>query len=314
MTTLKDAIEKVDFGQTIKLEKDETIDVNPCNLDVKNYSIDLNGKTLSTTEGFYTKEGGSVEISNGTLKVATSTKDNLALGEGSTLTMTDVTIEFNEQKGILFSGAGCRADLRNCTLLSTGLCVSTNANAYLYGKNVTLNAYNCNFGSETKKASAGVMLNVPGQYNIYNGKIYAEDQCVFNRCGDIYMEGVELNYYPYKETNSYMMKANDIWGQGNQAKLAPIVVGDWNTGYSYSASCTLVNVTVKVDNTGGNQYNGAKVFISEDGGEDSNYSATLTCDDTITWQVCNYSNESIKFGKVIVNGESKKQNDSNMLN
>lgn len=300
---LEEALSKIESNQTIKLSEDTNLSKNPSNI-TSDFSIDLDGHTLTMedTQSIYVKEGGNAKITNGTIIMNDGDySPSIQVFKGATLILQNVTIKSSENGkltyGVNIMGDNGRIDMKNCRIEAT-VGVSTNASSN-YGKDVIFNAYNCIIGNEEYTTETGIWLNVAGKYNIYNSKIYATEECILNRCGDMYIENTICNYQP---KTTYKDNPSDEWETANHVFFAPIVVGDWSKNYNNDANCILVDVKVNID-TSKYQYTGADVFISQDG----NNTASLTCDNTISYEVCSYTNSSITFGNVYINGEKKSQ-------
>lgn len=275
--TIDEALQNIKLGETLVLEKDEVLDLNTL---PANASIDLNGKTLTTSGMITVPERGNVTITGGELEMDNS----FSVKTGSVLVLDDVDIKAPEGETLTYaiypSGDASRVDIKDCTIDAV-IGVSTNANGTA-SDHVVVNVSNCTFGSAEKPVTVGLWVNVRGEMNVYNTTIYADGQCVMVRGGEAYLDNCNLIY---KNTEAYVEQSAQVdivnktkeenklyrWGEGNQIQHAALVVGDFapyssptQSRYHVDATCTLKNVTITVP-TGHPQ-----IYLSQDSGNTTN--------------------------------------------
>ncbi len=306
-STLEEALENVEFGQTIVLSSDQELNVPSL---PKNVDIDLNGNKLTLANGLTMLENSNVTLSNGKVE-----STQISVSTGATLTLEEVEFKSNGSCAI-FPLTASSVNISNSTIISDcpiGTNYSDNTS-----RAVNVNITNSILGSEENPCSIGIMLITSGDVIISECTIYASDTGILNRAGNVTVKDTVINYMPQKAySDTYFAPVSaestyegatpggvrqQMWKNGSGGFSAPIVVGDfWAKHYSFDANCTLINVEI-INNT---EYEYPDVYLSQENydifkwqagvrkpdfnnkvaGTEEIMKTTLTCDSTITWAV-----------------------------
>ena len=299
-SSLKDALANTSLGETIVLSEDQTLGAD----ELPEYvNIDLDGHTLTLTNGLEMAENSNVIISNGNVE-----STQISVPTGATLVLDDVKLDTGNACAI-FPGIAACIDITDSTIISD--CpIGTNYSDDI-SKAITVNISNTTLGSADEPCSVGVMMITSGDITVSNCTIYASGTGILNRAGNVTVDNTVINYSPDKDfsdtyfgsvsaENTYKGKTPGnvrqmMWSSGSGGFNAPIVVGDfWAKHYSHDANCTLINVTVNSTNaTYPDVYLSQEnydIFLNADpnnrvAGTAEIVKTTLTCDSTITWMV-----------------------------
>ena len=217
------------------------------NLKIQNSAtINLNGKTITTTPNVISVEtGGVVTISDGTIKSGSGSKNSLQVTDGGSLTLDNVVVDAPER--------GTGVYVKKSTLVIKNSKVNTQyfgigANASYTNNTPTITIENCEIHSQT-----AVLFNVPGTITVKKSNLYGYWQGLIVRGGTANVEGSEI-YQAYDKTKdvggakgnnrepevAVQQYAEESWGQGNEIPMAAIVLGTTDTNaYQYP---TVLNI------------------------------------------------------------------------
>ncbi len=311
--TLDEAIANAEFGQTIVLTSDQTMNTT---LLTKNVEIDLGGKTLNAPNGFDLAANVNVTISNGDL-----TSKRVDLNDGANLVLNGVDWTGTSSAAFYPKGAATCIDINGGTIIA-GTIITT---SYSDGgsKHTVVNLTNATLGSTEAPCNVALSIINSSDVTITGCTIYATDAAIVSRAGNTTIENTTINYMPTKAyTDTFLTNAgsNDYgiftpngnatctWAGGSGGVCAPIVIGDFYVKhYTVDANCTINNVTV--NNTTEYQY--PDVYLSQENYDmlawdaaNSRYADTvvagteqlvntnLTCDNSVTWAVNPCKNDS----------------------
>lgn len=209
-------------------------------------NIDLNGHTMTVQTNYSSdvRNGYNWEISNGKLVFEGSalTATNFIINSGSTLKLKNVEIQTDG------AGLGAQADaselyIENCKITSGSYGISTNASAnsagFVYGEGAKITVVNSEISAYTP-----VMNNVGNTLTFTGCTLNGTIQAAFIRCGIATFDNCEFNI---TNTNGNPFRAK-AWGQGNNATIAGIVVGNSTAGqYKQKATVTVNGGKVNID-------------------------------------------------------------------
>ena len=300
-STLEEAINNADLGQTIVLSTDQTLGATTL---PKNVDIDLNGKKLTLSNGLPMVENSNITLSNGNVEGG-----QVTLTAGSNLVLNDVNWSAADSYAfypqllakIKINGGSIIAD---CAI-GTRYSVNQDEDPTIASKYIDIELNEVTLGSVSNPCSVGVSMINSGNVTISDCIIYASKKGVYNRAGNMIVKNTTINYMPtsaYKDVHldedgaGYDTpggKKSLMWGGGSSGANAPIVVGDFHGNqYSFDANCTLINVDII--NTTAYEYPDVYLsqekcdFIDNNGKENKPLAVlktTLTCDNTIKWVV-----------------------------
>lgn len=217
----------------------------------ENYSINLNGKTLTlnaaSADGrLVIAKGSKVRINGngGTLKISipSVTDPSIAfikLQPNSSLTLNNVTYN-SARTGILVDQTAAELNINNSTIIAGGgYAVGTNASNAVEGIKININNSNLYADNGT-----GLLFNIPSSLNIVNSHIEGGAQALIVRGGTATITAAsELVSNGKVKAADYAQYDNGQWGTGNAVQYATLVVGNATTSYNYTTDCTVDDST-----------------------------------------------------------------------
>ena len=217
----------------------------------ENYSINLNGKTLTlnaaSADGrLVIAEGSNVRINGngGTLKISipSATDPSIAfikLQPNSSLTLNNVTYN-SDETGILVDQTAAELNINNSTIIAGGgYAVGTNASNAVEGIKININKSYLYANNGT-----GLLFNIPSSLNIVNSHIEGGAQALIVRGGDATIENSELVSNGNVEASDFDKYADGNWGTGNEVPYATLVVGNaTENSYKYDTTCSVDDST-----------------------------------------------------------------------
>ena len=254
---LLDKIAAAANGSVLQLPKNTTLEISLSELgdalimagDVgKSLTIDLNGSTINSTDGYSLDIPPSGELilvngAVGNMNMPSASKAAVTVDAGAKLVLRNVDVNTNGT-AIFPEGNASEVVLDECNIHGAGFGVATNNltsdNIHISITNTEIGAYN------NADGFTGVMINVPGLLEIDNCKIVGDYQGIIVRSGTAVIKNsdvsvTEESWIPYGITN-YFGGIN--WGEGNTVNLAAITIGNKHpTSYQTPVNVTLTNTT-----------------------------------------------------------------------
>ena len=237
VTTAEQLVEALGMeGATVKLDGDIGIAAsvlqNAINYNgVKNFAIDLNGKTLTLTDGTLNIVGENITLRlfNGNLNAHNSRSTVASIMVGSSCGFGIENVNVSATGSFLYPcGDAAKVDVTDCKLEIGGVyAVATNA-AKTDNYNVVITVV----GSSIKMLgddSAAIMINVAGTLDMENVDIDARRQGIIVRAGEANLTNVRVNAeIPYLDWEYAKNYANNpaSWGSGNEVPYGALVVGN----------------------------------------------------------------------------------------
>ena len=217
----------------------------------ENYSINLNGKTLtlnaaSVDDRLVIEEGSNVRINGngGTLEISISSVTDpsiafIKLQPSSSLTLNNVTYN-SARTGILVDQTAAELNINNSTIIAGGgYAVGTNASNTVEGIKININNSNLYADNGT-----GLLFNIPSSLNIVKSHIEGGAQALIVRGGTATITASELVSNGNVEAADYDQYNNGQWETGNAVQYATLVVGNATTSYyNYTTDCTVDDST-----------------------------------------------------------------------
>ncbi len=234
VTTAEQLVEALGMeGATVKLDGDIGIAAsvlqNAINYNgVKNFAIDLNGKTLTLTDGTLNIVGENITLRlfNGNLNAHNSRSTVASIMVGSSCGFGIENVNVSATGSFLYPCGD--AAVTDCKLEIGGVyAVATNA-AKTDNYNVVITVV----GSSIKMLgddSAAIMINVAGTLDMENVDIDARRQGIIVRAGEANLTNVRVNAeIPYLDWEYAKNYANNpaSWGSGNEVPYGALVVGN----------------------------------------------------------------------------------------
>ncbi len=278
--------EAVKDGGTVKLLANARLTVSSCIDVAKALTIDLNGKTLTFSEGttFDTSTANAIfqirapfTVKNGTIEGSVTrsffrgiTNANLTLDnvtakiDTSATESTDnsgnKTYGANAGKTLVFLYQGSNpvyATIKNSDLSIIGsYCVGSNAKngaeSYI---NITIENSNIEAKNDTrnenegKDLTTGLLANVPGNVRIVDSKISGTLQGAILRGGTY---TIRNSTFCSTGTNT-ASDPEGAWSVGNDVAVAALVIGNRGTGYEYPTSVTFEGTNTLSVGSGSNR-------------------------------------------------------------
>ncbi|MSU06506.1 hypothetical protein FYJ80_06880 [Spirochaetales bacterium NM-380-WT-3C1] len=279
-TKLVTAIAEVDDEQIVKLLSN--VSVNSISIPNKNFTIDLNSKTIETQYGLYLNKSDSeyvLSVKNGTIK--SSIGHTFSMYQSSGLIIDNMNVEA-AYGGVYLSETNNNMSVRviNGSKIKAAVYgIATNASKeesealYIEVKDSIVET------SSEDQDNTGILFNVQGKVYIENSTIKGNRQGMILRGGTnsviknstIEATGTKTSGYDWTDNMT-----ND-WGQGNQVPLASLVVGNHvsNNSYPYPVSVKLENATIKFSE------NRSGIYIYKTTNYDVSVNGTIAEDTTI---------------------------------
>lgn len=233
----------------------------------ENYSINLNGKTLtlnaaSADDRLVIAEGSNVRINGngGTLKISISSvtdpsKAFIKLQPNSSLTLNNVTYN-SDETGILVDQNAAKLNINNSTIIANGgYAVGTNASNAVEGIKININNSYLYANNGT-----GLLFNIPSSLNIVNSHIEGGAQALIVRGGNATIKNNSvLVSNGTVEASGFDQYVDGNWEDGNAVPYATLVVGNaTENSYEYSTTCSVDDSTSIVMKTP----NRPKVYVA----------------------------------------------------
>lgn len=252
----------------------------------KNYSIDLNGNTLTLNASSSDDQNGRLVIAEGanviingnrgTLNISIPTETNpsvafIKLQPKSSLTLNNVTYN-SKNTGILVDKDAANLTIINSTISAGGgYAVGTNASNVVKDVNITINGSTLIANNGT-----GLLFNIPSTLSITKSHIEGGAQALIVRGGEATIENSELVSNGKVDASGFNKYADDDWEDGNKVPYATLVVGNRGS-IAYETeptSCTVTNTSIKANDAGLNVYvasdnNNTVTFISSQYAQDA---------------------------------------------
>ena len=331
-TTISEAVAATNAYQTIVLNTDMTLTAEdltsegtfPVN-SADTASIDLNGNTLKIDINRIDIDLGTrttVRLKNGTIDAGQS---GFVVGSASYLQLENIkyTGEIpNESEDVgafmFLGGDASEVLIKGCDIVVSGKAygITTNASGTASWDVIA----RIEDSTVVNTSDFCVLVNVPGTYSFKNSTLQGNGGGVLIRGGKATFENCLIlengdNSWAVNSLGSefslgnYGPYVNGVWANGNMVQFGALIVGDWNPGYSYDASCSLINTEVRMEDAA----DLPAVYLSQDAGYtttftyDSNCSFTQHTDsvleNTVTVNRAT-GNATVQRGTVIVNGET----------
>ena len=220
-----------------------------------NYSINLNGKTLTlnaassddTNGRLVIAKGSDVTINGngGTLNISIPSETNaskafIKLQQDSSLTLNNVTYN-SARTGILVEQTAAELTINNSTISAGGgYAVGTNASTAVKGVNITINGSRLIANNGT-----GLLFNIPSTLSIIDSHIEGGAQALIVRGGNATIENNrELVSNGNVDASDFAQYTNGNWKDGNSVPYATLVVGNaTENSYEYSTTCSVDDST-----------------------------------------------------------------------
>lgn len=201
------------------------------------------------------------------------------------LTLSNCIIDGSSGKttGVLLYGVESETNIYDSTLTSKYYGITSNAGAGLSDA-LKLKVDNSTI---TGTGGPGILVNVPGEYNVVDSTIKGDGNSVVIRGGNatftnckIWEDGTNLGNKSMVGYDEFSLKTDSgkpfpfgLWESGNTLQSGGLVIGDWSpNSYTYDASCKIVNTEVHMDDA----WTGLPiVYLSQDG----NCTTTFEYDD-----------------------------------
>ena len=251
----------------------------------RNYSINLNGNTLTlnaassadTNGRLVIAEGSDVTINGngGTLNILIPTEINdskafIKLQQGSSLTLNNVTYN-SARTGILVDQTAAELTINNSTISAGGgYAVGTNASTAVNGVNITINGSRLIANNGT-----GLLFNIPSTLSIIDSHIEGGAQALIVRGGYATIKNnSKLVSNGNVDASDFGQYANGNWKDGNSVPYATLVVGNaTENSYEYNTTCSVDDSTSIVMETP----NHPRVYVAST----SNYHVDLSISEEI---------------------------------
>ena len=245
---------------------------------VGNYTIDLNGNTLTSTVLWDIENNSSMSI-NGEGDLVFNLGNNspsICVFESGKLSFDNVTYTSNSDCVYLVrNNDGMQLDVTDSSLTSTGgyYVISTNASAPDVSKNLIINISNSKI---TKGKGTALLLNVMSDVTISSGsEITGGFQALIARGGNYRIEDSTLLSTGGETVNSeweYFFSPDagfpsgfegyKNWGSGNMVAYAALVIGNATPGsYDYPTTVELYNSTATMT-TGDHNPKAKDIFMA----------------------------------------------------
>lgn len=215
-------------------------------------AVNINGKTLTITGNQYLepKNGQTLSLKNGTVKMENTSHISISAAEGSTVRLENVEMDMGGKSMLIDSGINsARIDVIDSKIVTTDYyAISTNASNPESGEGVVINIINSEITVDdpANHDCTAVLMNVPGTLKIEDSTLTAGRQAVIVRTGTANIKNSTLvNTLEYTPESNWAKYDNAGWGSGNEVPVAVLVVGDRSKSYPWDASCTLENVTLR---------------------------------------------------------------------
>jgi len=153
--------------------------------------------------------------------------------------------------------------------------------------------------------STGLLINTPdSDVTITDSEITGQRQGAIFRGGKFTVTNTTFN--SNGSDTSYADYSSGTWGDGNKVPLAALVVGNNSTGYAWSTTVTLTNVTLKTEKESSERkgfviYQAASQSSDAEGTSRAvSVSGTLSSDSVVTNYVGGEATVSLKKGDATV--------------
>ena len=234
-------------GGEYYLEADVAVEAESPFTISKDLTIDLNGKTLSSTVALWVNGANTkLTISNGNLKIDTADND------GSKAT---ISVESNSSvllDHVTYTSNGCaifaqknqqnvKIDILYSMITGATYGIGTNATAP-ESADVRISVKNSTVTSHTENGdNAGILFNVKGGLTIENSTIKGDRQAVIARGGDHRISNSTLIV---TGENNIDKEYDGAWGSGNEVPLSAVVVGNRSASYQYPTTINFADVKI----------------------------------------------------------------------
>ncbi len=214
-----------------------------------NVSLDLNGKTLTTSNLIYSYNKGTLTLKNGNI-MQSGSNTNIQVYSDCTLNVDGVTYTGTSNTYncifVVNNAQNATINVKNSTINGGYYAISTNASTNPVAT-CKLTLENSTFAAE----ETGALLNIPGTFTITNCKFSGNHHGALLRGGTYTISGCEFtlnaSIKPEDTTENNWLTA---WGIGNKCAFAALTVGNYkNTSYQYLTNITFKEVESNKKNT-----------------------------------------------------------------
>ncbi len=207
----------------------------------KTIGIDLNNKTLSANSEIYTKGGGNLTFTNGSIA-----QKGQALNVGSSGKLTLDNVKYTG------SGWSCvfvekntentSVTIKNSTLVVKDgyYTVTTNASTNPVASNCTINLENSTFESgHNTYGGTALLINIPATVTMKDCSFTGYCQAALLRGGTYEIDNCSFTLDAKFDSSDTGNKWLTTWGTGNECAYAALTIGNYlNTSYQYPTKVT----------------------------------------------------------------------------
>ena len=298
--SLKAAVAK---GGYVKLTADLTL--TKAVVFGKNACLDLNEKKITTSSSIKVGVDSSdarpvVTIKNG--EIARQRNDVKASSTVSaqyygTLYIYDCKVSSNVDSALsIWDEGGIFAE--RCEFIGAQHGLATNAGTGNYTDKLYARFTDCTIDAQC----AGVLWNIPANFEIANSTISAVGQGLIARGGKITVTDTTITKRAktaadtgaYTNTD-YTKYESNTWGSGSNVPGYALVVGNRSTSYQYATDLTLNNVDINIASDVDAKYAGKYVYAY--GNTAEGFGATITYDEE-----CSLGDITVGNDSVVING------------
>ena len=204
----------------------------------KTIAIDLNGKTLTTTN-LIRAVGGNLTLNNGSIIQNANATSGIDVGTSGVLSVDKVKYTGQYAYNCFFvieCSKAAKLNISNSTITTIGYGVATNADTTpQVAQDCEINLSNSTFAA----GESGTLINIPAKVTMTNCTFSGNHQGGFLRGGTYTISGctftLNASLAATHSENNWMK----TWQNGNKAAFAALTIGNYlNTAYQYPTTIT----------------------------------------------------------------------------
>ena len=231
----------------------------------KTIAIDLNGKTLTTTN-LIRAVGGNLTLNNGSITQNATATSGIDVGTSGVLSVDKVKYTGQYAYNCFFvieCSKAAKLNISNSTITTIGYGVATNATTTpQVAKDCEINLSNSTFAA----GESGTLINIPAKVTMTNCTFSGNHQGGFLRGGTYTISGctftLNASLAATHSENNWMK----TWQNGNKAAFAALTIGNYLSGsYQYATNITFTGKNyAKVTGTNASSFPAIHVCANAD--------------------------------------------------
>ncbi len=303
-----DFAEAMSKGGTVDFTLTKDVTLSQSYTTAKTVSIDLNGKTLTTT-GLIQAVGGSLTLKNGNIIQNGKNDKNSGINVGTNGKLTVDKVNYTGQYGydcfyVIKCSQKATLSISNSKIKSKYYGVTTNASTDPeVAKECVITLDNCVFEAD----ESGALINIPATVTMKDCTFSGDHQGAFLRGGDYTISGCTFKLNATKTASDSENMWMKTWKNGNQGAFAALTIGNYiNTAYQYETKITFAKSGDKgntVEVSGDNATSFPAIHVCANA--DTQYPVTITGMSNVTVPTTGCKTPAIEYGTANITVDGK---------